>query len=146
VNDSFGRPGWIPLRLEVRDDFHLSIAAYKQYDVLLVNPVMDGMNLVAKEAPLVNRRDGVLVLSRGAGAFQELAPWVEPVDPYDVEGQAKALEHALQLPVRERSERLANLRSWVREHDADAWARGQLSTLERVSSMRAMRRDASKHG
>ena len=67
VNERFARPGWTPVSLVVRDDFLASIAAYLEYDVLLVNPVMDGLNLVAKEAPLVNERDGVLVLSRGGG-------------------------------------------------------------------------------
>ena len=77
-----------------------SVAAYKQFDVLLVNAVMDGLNLVAKEAPLVNTRDGVVVLSVNAGAFEELGEWVVPVDPLDVDGQADALERALELPRR----------------------------------------------
>ena len=98
VNERFGRPGWEPVRLDVRDDFPASVAAYLEYDVLLVNPVMDGLNLVAKEAPLVNERDGVLVLSRNAGAYEELEAWVIGVDPLDVDGQAEALERAIELP------------------------------------------------
>jgi trehalose 6-phosphate synthase len=137
VNARFARPGWRPLVLDVRDDLTLSVAAYKQFDVLLVNPVMDGLNLVAKEAPLVNRRDGVVVLSREAGAFEELADWVVPVDPYDVEGQADALEQALELPAAERRRRLAAIDSWVREHDVDAWTEAQLAALEYASTMRA---------
>ena len=62
VNERFRRPGWTPIDLQIHDDFHQSVAAYKQYDVLLVNAVYDGLNLVAKEAPLLNGRDGVLVL------------------------------------------------------------------------------------
>jgi trehalose 6-phosphate synthase len=140
VNERFRRPGWEPVRLDVRDDFPLSVAAYKEYDVLLVNPVMDGMNLVAKEAPLVNTRDGVLVLSRQAGAFDELERWVVPVDPHDLDSQANALEQALELPAEDRHRRLAGIRSWVREHDLDAWLSAQLDALERASSMRAERR------
>ena len=94
VNDRFGTPGWTPVRLDVRDDFPASVAAYVDYDVLLVNPVMDGLNLVAKEAPLVNDRDGVLVLSRNAGAYEELADHVLGVDPLDVDDQADALRRA----------------------------------------------------
>ena len=110
VNERFARPDWTPVWLVVRDDFLASIAAYLEYDVLLVNPVMDGLNLVAKEAPLVNDRDGVLVLSREAGAFEELAEWVVPVDPLDVEGQAAALERAIGVPAAERRAWLEGIR------------------------------------
>jgi trehalose 6-phosphate synthase len=145
VNARFGRGSWQPLRLEIRDDFALSVAAYKQYDVLLVNPVKDGMNLVAKEAPLVNRRDGVLVLSREAGAFEELGAWVEPVEPFDVEQQADALERALELPAQERRHNLREIGAWVREHDLERWANAQLDLLEQASSMRAEHGRAAGH-
>ena len=131
VNDRFGRPGWEPVSLVVRDDFLSSLAAYTEYDILLVNPVLDGLNLVAKEAPLVNRRDGVLVLSHGAGAFAELADWVVGVDPLDVEGQADALELALDLPPAERRAWVEAIRAHVRTHDVDAWAGRELAELER---------------
>ena len=72
VNDRFQREGWVPLDLQIQDNFPQAVAAYKQFDVLLVNAIFDGMNLVAKEAPLVNTRDGVLVLSENAGAHDEL--------------------------------------------------------------------------
>ena len=78
------------------------MAAYKQYDVLLVNAVFDGLNLVAKEAPLVNTRDGVLVLSENAGAHEELGEWAVTVNPFDVSGQAEAIHEALELAEAER--------------------------------------------
>ena len=78
------------------------MAAYKQFDVLLVNAVMDGLNLVAKEAPLVNRRNGVVALSVNAGAYEELDAWVTPVEPLDVSATADALEAALALDEVER--------------------------------------------
>jgi trehalose 6-phosphate synthase len=137
VNDRFGCPGWQPVSLVVRDDFLASVAAYLEYDVLLVNPVMDGLNLVAKEAPLVNRRDGVLVLSREAGAFEELSEWVVAVDPLDVEGQAAALERAIELPLDERRAWLDALRRHVRTHDLDAWAGKELDELDRRAPGRA---------
>jgi len=130
VNERFGRPGWQPVALVVRDDFPASVAAYLEYDILLVNPVMDGLNLVAKEAPLVNRRDGVLVLSREAGAFEELEEWVLPVDPLDVESQATALERALAIPLAERRAWLEGIRRHVRTHDLDAWADRELGELD----------------
>ena len=136
VNERFGRAGWEPIALVLRDDFPASVAAYTEYDVLLVNPVLDGLNLVAKEAPLVNRRDGVLVLSRGAGAFAELEDWVIGIDPLDVEGQAEALERALDLPQADRRAWLDAIRAHVRAHDLDAWATRELVELERRAPCR----------
>jgi trehalose 6-phosphate synthase len=124
------------LRLRIADDFHQSIAAYKQFDVLLVNAVMDGLNLVAKEAPYVNARDGVVVLSVNAGAYEEIGTWTVPVDPLDVEGQADALEAALALPEEERRARLDAIRKHVRRHDLSRWIDAQLSDLDRASTMR----------
>ena len=72
VNDRFQQGGWTPIDLQIRDDFPQAVAAYKQFDVLLVNAIYDGLNLVAKEAPLVNERDGVLILSENAGAHEQL--------------------------------------------------------------------------
>ena len=125
------------LRLRIADDFPQSVAAYKQFDVLLVNAVMDGLNLVAKEAPLVNTRDGVVVLSENAGAIEELREWVLPVDPLDVAGQSEALERALALPAAERRERAAAIREHVRAHDLDRWIEAQLADLDRATSMRS---------
>jgi trehalose 6-phosphate synthase len=127
-------PGALDLR--IYDDFPRSVAAYKQFDVLLVNAVMDGLNLVAKEAPLVNTRDGVVVLSENAGAIEELGEWVVPVDPRDLDGHVAALERALALPAAERARRADAIRAQVRSHDLDAWAEAQLAELDRVSTMR----------
>ena len=74
----------MPIDLQIDDNFPRSVAAYKQFDVLLVNAIFDGLNLVAKEAPLVNERDGVLVLSENAGAHEELGEWALTVNPFDV--------------------------------------------------------------
>ena len=132
----FARDGWEPVVLEVRDDFPRSVAAYTQYDALFVNAVFDGLNLVAKEAPLVNQRDGVVVLSRNAGAYEELEPWVVAVDPFDIAGQAEALHEALSLPDGERHWRAESIRSHVREHDLTEWLDLQLADLDRVSALR----------
>src|SRR4051794_25577214 len=113
VNDRY--PGAIDLR--VRDNFPQTIAAYTDYDVLFVNAVYDGMNLVAKEAPLVNQRDGVVVLSENAGAHEELEPWVLTVNPFDVHGQADALHEALTMDAGARTERSRAICEHVREHD-----------------------------
>lgn len=135
VTRRFGRPGWEPLRLDVRDDFSASVAAYRQYDVLLVNPVRDGLNLVAKEAPLVNTRGGVLVLSRNAGAWAELGDSAIGVDPYDVDSTTDALETALELPPADRRARQAAIRERVRSHDLFAWVDTELAALDGRSTI-----------
>ncbi|MDX6504671.1 MAG: trehalose 6-phosphate synthase [Gaiellaceae bacterium] len=132
VNDRFQRAGWAPIQLEIADNFPQSVAAYKQYDVLLVNAIFDGLNLVAKEAPLVNERDGVLILSENAGAHEELGDWAISVNPFDVAGQAEALHAALEMPLEERRERLERIRAHVREHDLEAWVDAQLADLDRA--------------
>jgi trehalose 6-phosphate synthase len=134
VNDRFQYEGWAPIDLQVADNFAQSIAAYKQYDALLVNPVFDGLNLVSKEAPLLNGRDGVLVLSENAGSHEELGEWALTINPFDVYGQAQALHAALTMEPAERRRRLEGLREYVREHDLSAWIAALLADLDRASS------------
>jgi trehalose 6-phosphate synthase len=136
VNDRFQADGWVPLDLRIGDDFAQSVAAYKQFDVLLVNAIFDGMNLVAKEAPLVNTCDGVLVLSENAGAHEELGPWALTVNPFDVSGQADAIYEALTMPLDERRRRLEGIRRAVRGHDINAWIETQLEDLDRAAGDR----------
>jgi len=102
INERFAVPGWTPVLYDASDDFPRSVAALRRADVVLVNPVRDGLNLVAKEAAVVNQRDGVLVLSPEAGAWDELADAVVPCDPFDVAGTADALHRALGLDGEER--------------------------------------------
>jgi trehalose 6-phosphate synthase len=134
VNDRFQREGWLPIDLRIGDNFDEAVAAYKQFDVLLVNAIFDGLNLVAKEAPLVNRRDGVLVLSENAGAHEELGEWALTVNPFDIAGQAAAIHQALELEPGERRRRAEAIREHVREHDLESWLDAQLSDLDRVSA------------
>ncbi len=122
--------------LRVGDDFKRSVAAYKQFDVLLVNAVFDGLNLVSKEAPYVNTRDGVLVLSENAGSHEELGAWALTVNPFDVSGQADALHAALTMDGGERRRRLDAIRAHVRDHDVAAWGELQMADLDRVRSSR----------
>jgi trehalose 6-phosphate synthase len=130
VNDRFQQNGWMPIELVIEDDFAASVAAYKQFDALFVNAIFDGMNLISKEAPLVNERDGVLILSENAGAHAELGEWALTVSPFDVAGQARAIDRALTMPEEERRERLGAIAEHVREHDLAAWIEAQLSDLD----------------
>ncbi len=127
INQRWARPGWTPIVLEVEDDYHASLAALSRYDVLLVNPVRDGLNLVAKEGPLINAGHGVLALSREAGAFDELWPAALEVNPFDVSGTAAVLAEALDMTPAERAARSTELRRLiVARHPAD-WLADQLA-------------------
>jgi trehalose 6-phosphate synthase len=136
VNERLGREGWTPIELDVADDFPRSVAGYKQFDVLLVNPVFDGLNLVSKEALLVNRRDGVVVLSENAGAHEELGRWALTVNPLDLVGQAEALYDALTMQPDERRRRAEGIRNQVRTHDAREWIGAQLADLDAAAARR----------
>jgi trehalose 6-phosphate synthase len=134
VNDRFEVHGWTPIDLRIEDNFAQAVAAYKQFDVLLVNAIFDGMNLVAKEAPLVNEQDGVVVLSENAGAHTELGEWTLSVNPFDVEAQAEAIHRALDMEAGERRRRIEALRMHVREHDVSTWIDIQLDALDRMAT------------
>ena len=92
------------------------------------------MNLVSKEAPLVNARDGVLVLSENTGAHQELGEWALTINPFDVYGQAQAIYAALTMAPEERARRLGAIRAHVREHDLGEWLGGLLADLDSVAA------------
>ncbi len=143
VNGRFGRKGWTPIELDVADDFPRSVAGYRQFDVLLVNPVFDGLNLVAKEAMLANVRDGMLVLSENAGAHEELGAWALSVSPLDVDGQADALYRALTMAPEERRRRGEAIRAHLRKHDIREWIDTQLGDLDRAAAMRSGREGRS---
>src|SRR4029079_18824299 len=119
LNERFGTDGWQPIDLRGRAHLHEAVAAYKQFDVLLVNPIFDGMNLVAKEAPFVNEHDGVVVLSENAGAHEALGDLTLTINPFDIEAQAEALHEALTMPLEERRRRGAEIARYVREHDVE---------------------------
>ncbi len=132
INLEFGEDDWQPVELIVGDNYARALAAMKRYDVLLVNPLLDGMNLVAKEGALVNERAGVIVLSEGAGAFEQLDHLTVPVAPCDVSGTADALHTALTMPEAERRERADALRRIVEEADITRWLHDQLADLAGV--------------
>lgn len=105
VNRRWATPGWTPILFDPSDDFPRSVAALALADVLLVNPVRDGLNLVAKEGTLVSARESVLVLSPEAGVWEEVGATAVRAHPFDVAGTADALHEALSLPAEERSAR-----------------------------------------
>lgn len=132
INRRFGARGWMPIRLEIEENFHKAIAAYKSFDVLLVNPIYDGMNLVAKEGILCNRRNGVLVLSENAGSHEELGDLAITVNPFDVDETAEALYLGLVMDERQRMARAEGIREVVRSHDIVRWIANQLQDLREL--------------
>lgn len=129
LDEKWRRPGWRPVRLFTDDDYARGIAAMQRYDVLLVTSLADGMNLVAKEGPLVNRRNGVLVLSENVGAADELAAGALMVHPYDVLGMSRAIGKALSLPEDHRRQMNAVLRGQIRRNPVCRWLYEQINDL-----------------
>jgi trehalose 6-phosphate synthase len=134
INADYREPGWTPIEVRVNDDFEEALSAYGLYHVLLVNTLMDGMNLVAKEGPLINRRGGALILSRNAGAFAELGEHALAIDPLDVAATADAIREALELPEEERVPKARALRRAAAAITPAAWAARQLRDLERLAA------------
>ncbi|GLW01792.1 trehalose-6-phosphate synthase [Streptomyces lavendulae] len=129
INEEFGTADWQPVLVSVEDDFARSLAAYRMADVALVNPVRDGMNLVAKEIPVVSEEGCALVLSTGAGAHEELKGDAITVNPYDVTATAEALHEALSMPREERAERTKRLAAAATALPPAAWFEAQLAAL-----------------
>nr|WP_079083401.1 trehalose-6-phosphate synthase [Streptomyces antibioticus] len=129
INSTYGTPGWTPVVLHVKDDFARSLAAYRLADVALVNPIRDGMNLVAKEVPVVSDEGCALVLSREAGAYEELGDDAIVVNPYDVVGTADALHEALTMAPGERAERTKRLAAAATALPPAQWFLDQLAAL-----------------
>jgi trehalose 6-phosphate synthase len=150
INHAFGAGGWTPIHLFVEDDWARSLAALSSSDVLLVNPVRDGLNLVAKEGVLLNQADGVLVLSREAGAWEELALDGEGalgINPFDVSATAEALHRALTMDADERARRAGALRAAVQARtSADWWADQLAAASDSASRLRSGSQSGSRPG
>jgi trehalose 6-phosphate synthase len=137
VNHRHGTPDWMPIDLKLRDDLDEAVASYKHYDVMMVNAMFDGMNLVAKEGPLVNERDGVSILSENTGAHEELGEFALSVNPFDVQELADAIHAALTMAPEERARRAAGLKDVIMRRDPGDWID------EQIADIRAKARDVS---
>jgi trehalose 6-phosphate synthase len=132
VNARFGTGEWEPIRVLVGESYPRAVAALQRYDVLLVNSIADGMNLVAKEGPVVSKRHGVLVLSERTGAREQMEEGAMVISPCDVHATANALHQALTLPSTERRRRAGLLRDQVEREDIAAWLCRQVEALTRL--------------
>jgi trehalose 6-phosphate synthase len=139
INGKYRAPGWQPIIAFFENNRPRALAAMRRYDALLVNPIIDGMNLVAKEGPAANERNGVLVLSRTAGAFGQLAEVALSVTPTDIDETATELYEALSMSERERAQRAERAREIVERETPVDWVFAQVSdavALRRASSRR----------
>jgi trehalose 6-phosphate synthase len=132
INAEYSDAFWEPVRIIVGDNYHRAIAAFQFYDILLVNPIADGMNLVAKEGALVNQHDGVILLSEHAGAFYELGDHALVVSPFDIYSTSEAMHRALTMPVEERHRRAEALRNQVKGAGVKEWFTTQLADALRA--------------
>jgi trehalose 6-phosphate synthase len=131
VNHRHGTTDWMPIDLRLRDDFEEAVALYKHFDLLLVNAMWDGMNLVSKEGPLVNEHNGMVILSENTGAHEELGDCALTVNPFDVQEQADAMHHALTASPEERRNRWEQLHTIITSRTPADWIEDQLEDIER---------------
>jgi trehalose 6-phosphate synthase len=129
VNHRHGTTDWMPIDLKLRDDLEEAVASYKHYDVMMVNAMFDGMNLVAKEGPLVNERDGVSILSENTGAHEELGEYALSVNPFDVQELADAIYSALTMSAEGRARRARGLKEIVTSRDPGDWIDEQIADI-----------------
>jgi trehalose 6-phosphate synthase len=129
IKDEFATASWLPVRLEVNDDYPRSLAALSLAEVLVVNPIRDGMNLVAKEGAVLSTAGAALVLSREAGACAEMAADALVVNPFDVRETAEAMHTALLMTADERRRRCQRLAAVAGRFPPRRWFRDQLDAL-----------------
>jgi trehalose 6-phosphate synthase len=134
VNHRHGSPDWMPIQLKLRDDLEEAVASYKHYDVLIVNAMFDGMNLVAKEGPIVNERAGVSILSENTGAHEELSEFALSVNPFDIQELADSIHAALTMGTRERERRLEGLKAIVTARNPGDWVDDQLADIRQKAA------------
>jgi trehalose 6-phosphate synthase len=134
VNHRHGTTDWMPIDLKIYENFHDAVARYKHFDLLMVNSLFDGMNLVAKEAPAVNTRDGVLMLSENTGSYHELSDYVLSVNPFDIQEQADAIHRALTMDPGQKRRWAEGLREIIFSHSPGDWVDDQLQDIEALRS------------
>jgi trehalose 6-phosphate synthase len=137
VNHRHGTTDWMPIDLRIYENFNDAVARYKQFDLLMVNSIFDGMNLVAKEAPLVSTRSGVLMLSENTGSHEELADCALSVNPFDIQEQADTIYRALTMDMEERRLRAQRLREIILSRDPGDWVDEQLADIRLKRGERA---------
>ncbi|MEC9289824.1 MAG: trehalose-6-phosphate synthase [Chloroflexota bacterium] len=132
INNNHGTDDWQPIVPFIENNYTQAIAGMKLYDVLLVNTIIEGMNLVAKEGPVVNNRDGVLVLSHSSGVYQQLSDGAISVSPTDIEGTMEALHQAITMSAEDRKARAARMLNSVCREDINHWLYQQMNDISGI--------------
>ena len=122
----------MPIRVFSENNYAQAMAGLKVYDTLLVNPLVDGTNLVTKEWPVVNDKNGVIVLSDTSSTFDELQDGVLSVSPADIEGTEQALYRSVTMSLSERQDRSKALLDIIEKNDVDAWLRIQFTDIKNI--------------
>jgi len=137
VNQRHGTTDWMPIDLKIYENFYDAVARYKHFDLLMVNSLFDGMNLVAKEAPAVNTRDGVLMLSENTGSHEELHDYAITVNPFDIQEQADAIHRALTMAPEQRHAWSEALKEIIFSRNPGDWVDDQLRDIEELQAARS---------
>ncbi|MGZ7117544.1 MAG: alpha,alpha-trehalose-phosphate synthase (UDP-forming) [Methanobacterium sp.] len=132
INEKYSTPDWKPIEYIFRGDFDLVVAFLKRYDVLMVNPILDGMNIVAKEGSVLNENNGALILSTGAGCYEELKDGAICINPYDLRQTAESIDAALLIDDETKAEMLQKSRAAIFSNDLNKWTSDQLKDIEAV--------------
>ena len=134
INQTFGNQDWQPISVFYENNYTQAIAAMKLYDVLMVNSTIDGMNLVAKEGPVVNTRNGLLILSETTGAHPQLRDGVISVSATDIEGTAQALYQGITATMAERETHSAAVVDKIEKEDIITWLQWQVEDIQAIIS------------
>jgi trehalose 6-phosphate synthase len=132
INERYSKDGWKPIEQVFKADYNLVTAAFKHYDCLLVNPIVDGMNIVAKEGPIVNENNGVLIMSNGAGSYEELRDYSIIVNAYDISQTADAMYRAIMMSQQERARLIQGLKKIVNERNVYIWMQEQFKDIQKL--------------
>lgn len=132
INERYSKDGWKPIEQVFKADYSLVTAAFKHYDCLLVNPIIDGMNIVAKEGPIVNENNGVLIMSNGAGSYEELKDHSIIVNAYDISQTADAMYRAIMMSQEERARLIQGLKKTVNERNVYIWMQEQFKDIQKL--------------
>lgn len=132
INERYSKDGWKPIEQVFKADYNLVTAAFKHYDCLLVNPIVDGMNIVAKEGPIVNENNGVLIMSNGAGSYEELKDYSIIVNAYDISQTADAMYRAMMMSQEERARLIQGLKKIVQERNVYIWMQEQFKDMQKL--------------
>ena len=146
VNHRHGTTDWMPIDLRIYENFFDAVARYKHFDLLMVNALFDGMNLVAKEAPAVNTRNGVLMLSENTGSHEELADCALSVNPFDIQEQADTIHRALTMTAEERRLRAERLKEVIFERNPGDWVDEQLADIGELRRARSAGAEPARSG